>query len=170
MSLNSLMDSELSQLNHHHHTNQHHCCSVGWSVHRWFISNNCSDILLRHSGSPEDGSYWLWWSPDLLCSTTSRLTFKCLSEISQLLDGLAGNLWQTDVHAALRGFVINTNDQPISHFHPQNSHSILKPWAWIKFPSAPAIQMVTCWPCVIHKTKLSPGFCAPLTSVCRLNC
>ncbi len=54
---------------------------------------DCREILYRRSWSPEDESYWLWWSLFHISSSASiRLTFLVQTEISwQLLGGLSWN-------------------------------------------------------------------------------
>ncbi len=60
-----------------------------------YWTSGCVD-LYTHSCSPEDESYWLWWSPDVSFSATMRLTWCHLSEMSwQLLNGFSWNLVQT---------------------------------------------------------------------------
>lgn len=55
----------------------------------------CNGTLNRQSWSPEDESFWIWWSTYFFSSATMRLTLVCLSETFQQL--LMAMKFDTDV-------------------------------------------------------------------------
>ncbi len=64
--------------------------------------SDCIQFLCRHSWSPEDEVYWLWWSPDFSSGVTMRLTFLVFGEMPRQLSD--GSPWHfgTDVHVPQR--------------------------------------------------------------------